>query len=119
MLIAALENPKILTLPLSSWLIIIFFLLACILTFWKDTHKAQMRNELPEGDVPPPDWISYLIYPQYGCLLWLTLIDWNPGRPITTWVTVFVCAVIARNLMLIIGSVLLIPIKLIYNLVNK
>jgi hypothetical protein len=110
-----LSNPAIGFWPLTTWLIFAYFALACIVTLWKDTTKAEARGELPEGDRPPPPWIGWLVVPQYGILLSLLLFDGNPIRLATVWIIVFVLAVVARTLMLGIGVILLIPLTLLMN----
>lgn len=94
--------------PLNTWLIIGWFALACIQTHVKRIWQAERRGALPPGDSVPPDWLGMVIVPQYACLVWLAIRDWQQAA--SAWVLTFLCAVLLSALMELVGGVLLIPV---------
>lgn len=96
--------------PVNTWLILGFVLLACVNTHNKDVWRAEDRGQLPEGDHAPAGWLWVLFIPQFGLLVWLAMLDWQQALSVT--VITFLLAVFLRPVMTLIGVILLIPYAL-------
>jgi hypothetical protein len=104
-------NPLIGSFPLTTWLIFCWFALACINTHNKDVWRAQLSGDLSPGDEAPPDWLVWLIYPQYAILGSLFLFDGEFVRAVSVFVVTFIIAVFLRPIMVVAGAVLLAPLR--------
>jgi hypothetical protein len=105
-------NPTIASLPLTTWLVFGWFALACINTHNKDLWRAETAGVLPPGDEAPPNWLSFLIYPQYAILASLFLFDGDFSRIIGVFLITFFLAVFIRPVLFTIGALLLVPLRI-------
>lgn len=96
-------------LPLTTWLVVAWLGLASVTTHNKDLWRAARDGHLPEGDRTPPDWMSFLVLPQYGALVTIALIDGSLTRMAAVWGATFIIAVVARGILFAVGAILLMP----------
>lgn len=117
-LFALLENPRWLGLPATTWIIFAWFALACTQTVQKDTHREVMHGEkYSDNPIHHELWdrfnalVSLLFFVQYALLISLYFFDGNFNRVVSVWLITFLVAVVARPVMLIVGSILLSPFR--------
>ncbi|MEX2243450.1 MAG: hypothetical protein WD716_06340 [Fimbriimonadaceae bacterium] len=104
-----MDNPVIWSLPLSTWLILAWFLLACASTHSKRIWQAEREGLLPEGDESPPGCLTFLMVPQYGVLVYLALISWQ--QALSVFVITFLIATFLSVVMELIGGLVLVPFR--------
>ncbi len=104
-----LKSTVHLGLPVTTWLIIAWVALAAVNTHNKDLWRAKRAGELPPGDHTPPDWMSFLVLPQYAALVMVALVNGSLTIAASVWGLTFLVAVIARFALFSVGAILLIP----------
>ena len=98
--------------PITTWLIVGWFALACISTSNKRIWQAAKRGELPPGDEEPPDWLSVLLIPQYA--LFAVLLYFNWIQALSVFAITFLIASFFSLIMEVIGVILMMPFVLVY-----
>ena len=97
--------------PISTWLVLAWFALACIDTHNKRIWQAAKHGQLPEGDRQPPGWLALLVFLQYAVFAYLLYLNWR--QALSVWILTFIAAVVISPVLEMIGALLLIPVALV------
>lgn len=103
-------------LPINTWLIIGWFVLACISTSNKRIWQAAKRGDLPPGDEEPPGYLANIVVVQYGMLAVLLYFNWQ--QALSVFVITFLIASFLSFIMELIGTVLMIPFVIFHKAVR-